>query len=382
MTGFDDVFGRSPEAVWQAPGRVNIIGEHTDYNEGFVLPIAVPLCIRASVAHRPDNVLRLASAQMPGPPVHTDLSALRPGALRDWPAYPAGVVWALRERTLPVAGVDLHITGDVPAGAGMSSSAAVACAVAAALNDLWDLGLSRTELVAVAQQAESDFVGMPCGSLDQSASLLAEEGHALFLDTRTLAARHIPFDLPAHGLSLLVADTKAPHRLVDGAYARRRASCEQAARTLGVRALRDLTVADLGTALGQLDAVTARRTRHVVTENARVLDAAALLETGTDPRRLGPLLTASHWSLRDDYEVTVPELDTAVDAALAAGAHGARMFGAGFGGSVLALVDAADRNRTATAIVAAATAAGHPRPTTFEVAAAPGARRMSIHPVR
>jgi galactokinase len=247
-----------------------------------------------------------------------------------WAAYPAGVLWALREAGHAVGGARLVFDSDLPDGAGLSSSAALECATALALTGLAGIELPRAELARIAQQAENAFVGMPCGILDQSASLLSAEGHLLFMDTRTLATRLIPFT-PA-GLALMLIDTRATHSLVDGEYAARRASCEDAARALGVPALRDA-----GDLSALTDPLLRRRARHVVSENARVEQTVALAEEGRTAE-IGPLLTASHLSLRDDFEVSCPELDVAVEAALAAGALGARMTGGGFGGSVIALI--------------------------------------------
>ncbi|RKT68682.1 galactokinase [Saccharothrix variisporea] len=319
--------------VWVAPGRINLIGEHTDYNDGFVLPIALPHAVRITAARRDDGVLRVRSRQALGV-TEVPVADLAPGVVTGWAAYVAGVVWVLREAGYDVGGFDLLVDGNVPLGAGLSSSAALECATALAVAELSGLDVDRFALARLAQRAENDFVGMPCGIMDQSASLLAREGHALLLDTRTLDTAHIPFDLTSHGLRLLVVDTRAPHRLVDGEYAARRAACHKAAEVLGVPALRDVDEVPEG-----LPEDLLRRVRHVVTENRRVLEVAELLRAG-QLRAIGPLLTASHLSLRDDYEVTVPELDVAVEALLDAGALGARMTGGGFGGCVIALVDA------------------------------------------
>ncbi len=232
-------------------------------------------------------------------------------------------VGTARRRGTRCRAADLRIDSDVPIGAGLSSSAALECAVAVALDELGGLGLGRTELALLAQRAENDYVGVPCGVMDQMAAMHGRAGHLVYLDCRTLAVELVPFDLAAAGLALLVVDTKAPHRLVDGEYADRRRTCEQAADALGVRALRDVPLDGLDAALAALpDQTTRRRVRHVVTENARVLDTVALLRDGK-LADIGPLLTASHASMRDDYQITVPEIDVAVEAALAAGALGA-----------------------------------------------------------
>jgi galactokinase len=264
----------------------------------------------------------------------------------------------------------------VPAGAGLSSSAALECAVALAVDEVFGLGIERGALARLAQRAENDFVGVPSGIMDQSASLLCHEGHALFLDTRTLQVEHVPLDLPAAGLALLVVDTRAPHRLADGEYAARRHDCEQGAATLGVPYLRDVDVDALPAALRRLeDDTIRRRVRHVVTENARVLDTVDLLRSGR-VKDTSSLLTASHASLRDDFEVTVPELDTAVDAALQAGALGARMTGGGFGGCVIAVVPVHATDRVTDAVRRAFDEHGFTAPEAFVTTASPGAHRL------
>jgi galactokinase len=379
-TEFAETFGGKPEGRWWAPGRVNLIGEHTDYNDGFVLPLALEFGVAAAarVAERP--VLRVRSAQQEET-VELALAAIVPGAVDGWSAYVGGVAWALREAGCDVPGLDVVVDGDVPVGAGLSSSAALECAVAVAWNDLGGLGLSRDALAAAARRAENDVVGAPTGGMDQMASLHGKAGHLVFLDTRSLVVEPVPFDPPSAGLALLVIDSRAPHALVDGEYAERRGSCEQAVAILGVRALRDVTVDDLDDALARLgDGVEGdllrKRVRHVVTENARVLAVVAALRAGDDPRTIGPTLTASHASMRDDFEITVPEVDTAVQAALAAGAYGARMTGGGFGGCVLALVEAEAVEAVVRAVEAAYDAAGFQPPSAFVAAAADGARRL------
>ncbi|WP_019812182.1 galactokinase, partial [Saccharomonospora halophila] len=345
---FTETFGRAPDGVFSAPGRVNVIGEHTDYNDGFVLPMALPHAVTVAAGRRVGPRVRVLSRQQPGAPESLDLGA-EPGAVTGWPAYVAGVVWSLRTHGFDLGGVDLVVDGDVPAGAGLSSSAALECAVASALADLFGIAAGPAELARLAQRAENDFVGMPCGVMDQMASMTCTAGHLLFLDTRSLGTEQVAFAPAAHGRTLLVVDTRAPHRLVDGEYADRRRACEKAASALGVRALRDFTTDTLPDVLSRLDGESQRRrVRHVVTENERVSRVVARLRAG-ELDAVGPLLTESHTSLRDDYEVTVPELDTAVDTALEAGALGARMTGGGFGGCVIALVptDRADAVREA-----------------------------------
>ena len=381
---FEKLTGRSPEVVAVAPGRVNVIGEHTDYNDGFVLPIALPLVVRIAAGARADGRLRLHTWQSPDPvrdpavpgaadPVEVDLAGLEPGAVTGWAAYVAGVAWALAQSGHEVRGADLVVDGDVPTGAGLSSSAALECATGGALAALSGVTIDPTELALIAKRAENDFVGVPSGVMDQLASMLGVEGHALFIDTRSLAVRPVPFDLAARGLALLVTDTRAAHSLTDGAYAERRGSCEQAATALGVRALRDIDVARLADPdVAALDPVVRRRVHHVVTENARVLEVVSLL-SGGDLAAAGPLLTASHASLRDDYEVSSDELDLAVDTALEHGALGARMTGGGFGGSTIALVSAARADGVATEIAAAFARRGWPEPRSFRAVASVGA---------
>lgn len=372
-TAFRTEFGHAPEGVWTAPGRINLIGEHTDYNDGYVLPLALPLALTAAASRRTDGRVRFRSLQT-GEGFEGAVADLAPGAVPGWAAYPAGALWALLDEGYPVDGLDLLVDSTVPRGAGLSSSAALSCATVLAAAALHGSAPGPAEVARLAQRAENDFVGMPCGIMDQSASMLSAEGHALFLDTRTSRTEQVPFDPPSHGLSLLVVDTRAPHRLVEGAYAERRRSCEDAARTLGVAALRDVT--DLPRALAALpDELSRRRVRHVVTENARVLDAVALLRSG-DVAAVGPLLTASHASLRDDYEVTVPEVDAAVDAALAAGALGARITGGGFGGCVIALVAADAAGTCEEAVRAAYRDKGFSAPEVFEAVPSAGARRV------
>src|SRR5437588_2464617 len=320
---FAERAGRPPEGVWRAPGRVNLIGEHTDYNDGFVLPVAIDRSVVVAAARRHDEGLRCWSTRdgdgdHPAPA--RGPAEIGPGRSTGWAAYAEGVAWALRARGVDVPGADIVVHGDLPVGAGLSSSAALEAAVGLALTDLTGRSaggppLDRSALARVGQRAENEVVGMPCGIMDQMAVLLGRAGHALFLDTRTQAAELVPFDPAALGLTLLVVDTGVKHVLAGSPYAERRRACERAAAALGVRALRDATLADLEAARAdaRLDDVTFRRARHVVTENARVLDVVAALRTG-DLGPLGPALAGSHRSLRDDYEVSCAELDLAVEA--------------------------------------------------------------------
>ena len=340
---FRERFGGEPDGVWLAPGRANLMGEHTDYNDGFVLPIALGQGVTAAAAERPGRRLTLCSRQEPEDTVEVDLDGLAPGRVTGWAAYPAGVAWALEAAGHRLPGACIAIDSDVPAGAGLSSSAALECATALALTSLAGLDVPRAELVTIARRAENEFAGVPTGIMDQSASLLCRAGHALLLDCRSLETWQVPFDPATAGASLLVINTRARHELADGEYGRRRAECEEAARRLGIPSLRDLT--DMADAGRLADSVLRRRVRHVVTDNRRVLEVVTLLRAASDPsadtyREIGRLLTQAHVSLRDDFEVSWPEADAAVEAAVAAGAAGARMIGGGFGGSVLALVPA------------------------------------------
>ena len=371
---FVRTFDRHPAGVWSAPGRVNVIGEHTDYNDGFVLPFAIDARTTVAAATRDDGLVRLRSAQQPSGDVAVDLDDLAPGRPEGWASYAAGVVWAFREAGHEVPGLDLLVDGRVPLGAGLSSSAALECAVALAVDGLLDLGLGTDRLAALAQRAENDFVGAPTGVMDQLASLHGRDGHALLLDTRALTIEQIPFDAASDGLTLVVIDTRVHHSLGDGSYGDRRTACEQAAEALGVPALRDVPVQGLTDRLAPLAGELRRRARHVVTEDARVLAAVDALRSGAWPE-LGRLMTASHLSLRDDYEVSCAELDTAVEAALSAGALGARMTGGGFGGSAIALVPNGQVAALTRAAAGDFAARGWDRPTVFAVRPSPGARR-------
>ncbi|GES32266.1 galactokinase [Streptomyces angustmyceticus] len=374
---FAAVYGAAPSGTWAAPGRVNLIGEHTDYNDGFVMPLALPHTTLAAASARTDGVLRLHSGGADGGIVELCLDALRPAPQAGWAAYPAGVVWAMREAGLPVGGADLHFDSTVPTGAGLSSSAALEIATALALNDLYALGQEPQHLARLAQRAENAFVGVPCGIMDQTAAACCTQGHALFLDTRDLGRRQIPFDLAGEGLRLLVVDTRVKHELGDGAYAERRAGCERGARALGVRALRDVPYAQLPAALARLadEPAVQALVRHIVTENRRVEEVVAHLDAGRT-RAIGPLLTAGHASLRDDFKISCRELDLAVDTANAAGALGARMTGGGFGGSAIVLVEEAAAPAVGAAVTAAFAAAGHAAPRIFEAVPGPGAHRV------
>jgi galactokinase len=370
-------FGQSADGVWLAPGRANLMGEHTDYNEGFVLPFALGQGIVAAAARRADRRLVLCSAQEPDSAADIPLDGLAPGRAAGWAAYPAGVAWALAAAGYPVPGANLAFDSDVPAGAGLSSSAALECVTALVLTELTGLTLDRRELAAIARRAENDFAGVPSGIMDQSASLLSQRGHALLLDCRSLQTSQVPFEPGAQDSCLLLINTRAGHELTGGEYGRRRAECEQAARLLGVPSLRYLTdVADVGRLA---DPVLRRRARHVVTDDRRVLEVVALLSREADPYPgIGRLLIQAHESLRDDFEVSWPEADVAVDAALAAGALGARMIGGGFGGSVLALARSEAAGPVRAAVAEAFARRSWAAPEFLAAAPSASARRLGL----
>ncbi|WP_138443277.1 galactokinase [Sinomonas susongensis] len=374
---FRDAFGGEADGVWTAPGRVNLIGEHTDYNEGFVLPFAIDLAARVALRVRDDGAMRLVStAEAESGTSQLSVQGLRPEHASGWSVYPAGVVWAFKERGIDVPGFDLVLDSDVPLGAGLSSSHAIECAVATALNDLTAARLDAQQLVLATQRAENAFVGAPTGIMDQSASLRGRSGHAVFLDCRDQSAELVPFDAASAGLVTLVIDTRVAHSHADGGYASRREACELGAEVLGVKALRDVSVEELDEARGLMDEMTFRRVRHVVTEDQRVLDTvAALRESG--PGAIASFLDASHASMRDDFEISCDELDTAVEASRAAGAIGARMTGGGFGGSAVALVPLAEEDRVRSAVLAAFAERGFRSPRLFTVTPADGARRLA-----
>ncbi len=342
---FEQVAGRAPAGVWASPGRVNLIGEHTDYNGGLCLPIALPQSTFVAAASGGSQVVA-RSAQRPDEPIDIALDDVGPGRPRGWGGYVAGAVAMLRaaadER---VGGLTALVDSDVPVGAGLSSSAALSCSTVLACDDLAGLGWAaddagRARLVEVCVRAENDVALAPTGGMDQAASLHCQAGHALLLDCADGGFRQVPFDVQAAGLALLVVDTRAEHEHSGGEYAQRRAGCEAAARALGVPQLRGIAPDGLAEALDRLDADLRPLVRHVVTEIGRVRDVVHLLTDG-DLAAVGPVLDASHASLRDDYQVSAAELDLAVDTARQAGALGARMTGGGFGGSAIALVPAA-----------------------------------------
>ncbi|MFT4010634.1 MAG: galactokinase [Nocardioidaceae bacterium] len=358
---------------WRAPGRVNLIGEHTDYNQGLALPFAIEQGSTATVGLRESGF----HATTTHDDQRIELASI--GGLPDlevplWVKYVLGPAWVLHRRGIDVPALRVGIDSSVPVGAGLSSSAAVICSVTTALLDLLELRLDADELLAVTRAVENDVVGAPTGGLDQLTSLRGQAGHALLCDFADLSSRPVPFDPGVHGLALLVVDTQAPHAHATGEYGRRRAGCEAAARALGLASLRE--VGDLDAALASLREDEQRRyVRHVVTENDRVRRVAALLESG-DVGAIGPLLTASHDSLRDDYRVTVPPLDIAVATLLEHDALGARMTGGGFGGCVIGLLPVAAVAGALAAVRDAFADHGFDPPSAFVTRPSGGARRI------
>jgi len=359
----------APDVIASAPGRVNLIGEHIDYSQGFVLPFAISYRTTAQIRRRDDQIIRIRSKQKTRDEITTSISDLTPRSQGGWERYVLGVMWALGISE----GVDIEIDGDVPLGAGLSSSAALECAVAVGLNDLFSLGLDTKQLALLAQKAENEYVGVPCGIMDQSVSMMAEAGSALLLDCRDLSTTLVPFDLGASGLELLIIDTQAHHALVDGEYANRRQACESASAKLHISSLRDVDISTLVTSKKLLSNEEFKCAHHAVSEMARTLEAVAVLKR-KDFVTLGALITQSHISLRDDYEVSCPELNCAVDTALAHGALGARMIGGGFGGSAIALAEQGQIKAIKSAITEAFQSAQYAEPRFFTSLPAEGAK--------
>jgi galactokinase len=342
---FHELFGHKAEVLAEAPGRVNLIGEHIDYSEGFVLPFAIADRTFAAISRNNDGLVRIASQQRKNRIFTIDVNDVKPGSSGDWEKYVLGVIWSMGI----TSGVDILVDGHVPSGAGLSSSAALECSVAVGLNTLFNLGKSLEDMARATQKAENDYVGMPCGIMDQSVSLMGREGAALLLDCRDLTTESVPFDVASAGLELLIIDTQAHHALVDGGYAERRASCESVAAKFDIPSMRHLTMDLLESRKHEVTDTEFIRARHAVTEIQRVKDAVIALRA-SDFHTLGHLINESHNSLRDDYTVSCPELDEAVNASRAAGALGARMVGGGFGGSAIALIKADQIENTKDAI--------------------------------
>jgi galactokinase len=341
-------------ATWAAPGRVNLIGEHVDYNDGLVLPFALPWTTTTRATRRTGGVA-VSSRSVGRTGFDVDVA---PGEVTGWAGYVAGVVWALRQRGLDVPGLELVISTDVPLGAGLSSSAALTCSVACAISDECGFGLTRREVAAVARAAENDYIGVPTGVMDQFAALLCRPGSVLLLDCRSLQTRHIELGLARAGLRLLLIDSGVRHRLVASEYTNRRRDCEAAVTDLGIASLRDASADQVATLPSER---LRRRARHVTTEIQRVAAVVACLEAGR-VATIGGLLTDSHESLRDDFEVSCPECDVIVDTAVSAGAIGARMVGGGFGGCVLAVCRTSDEAGVRHAVEVAYAARGWATP--------------------
>jgi len=374
--GFENCFSGDPTGVWMAPGRVNLIGEHTDYNEGFVFPFALDRQTFAAVRLRNDSLAKVASSF--SKELHeVDIHQISKNQSHDWAAYPFGVAWALQKMSdIRGRGFECFIASNVPVGAGLSSSAAIECSIGIALNDLWSAGLSKPQLARVGQLAENEIVGAPTGIMDQSASLLGQVDCGVFLDCRTLETEAVELGFNKAGLVLLIIDTKVAHRLVDGGYAARRQACEVGAAKMNVSSLRDLGTRDLERAQQILDEVTFRRVRHVVTENERVLETVRTLKS-KGARAIGNLMVESHWSMRDDFEISIEELDSAVEVALTNGAIGARMTGGGFGGAAIALTPIEKVGHVREEILKAFEKSSYLTPDIFTVSAGAGARRVS-----
>jgi galactokinase len=371
-----DTWGVEADGVWTAPGRVNLIGEHVDYNGGRCLPMALTRVTAAAVRRRDDDRVRLSSTDPEASPFEATLADLGPGSVTGWAAYAAGTLWSLQQAGIDVPGLDLAVSSDVPLGAGLSSSASLEAAVALAAAELagrTDDEQLRHLLIQAAIRAENEVVGAGTGGMDQTVALLAEEGSALLIHTRDFRTEPVQLGLAEAGLELMVIDTRVKHTLADGQYAKRRADCDEAARQLGLEWLSDATSADVERLA---DPRLQARARHVVSENQRVDTVVELVRAGR-VAEIGPLLDASHVSLRDDYEVSAVELDVVVEAARAAGALGARMVGGGFGGSAIALIRSTDAAAVDEAVVAACQERGLTEPGTLTVTSGPAARRLS-----
>jgi galactokinase len=376
VLGFKSLYNYEPKGVWAAPGRVNLIGEHTDYNEGFVFPFAINRHTVAAISLRDDNLVRVASSFSTA--THeTDVLTIQKSDEHEWASYPFGVAWAIQQlSTVTPKGFDCFINSDVPVGAGLSSSAAIECAIGVALNQLWDAGLSKSELARAGQLAENVIVGAPTGIMDQSASLLGKKDHGVFLDCQSLESEIVELGFAQAGLELLIIDTQVAHRHADGGYASRRAACELGAKIMGVPSLRYLSSEDLTKSKDLLDDVTFRRVRHVVTENERVLETIKLLKA-TGPLAIGNLMHESHVSMRDDFEISIEELDLIVSTSMDCGAIGSRMTGGGFGGAAIALAKTEDIPQIIRSIAEAFEKSGYIEPNFFTVTAADGASQLS-----
>lgn len=374
---FEARFGLACDGIWSAPGRVNLIGEHTDYNGGLALPFGIDRRTHVAVRLRDDDRIRVATDFIdPGIAAGVIESTLETAhEATGWSRYLLGAAPVLR-RELGTAGrgFDAFVSSTVPVGVGVSSSAALESATIVALDELWGLGIERSEMVRLGQLVENEVVGAPTGTLDQSAVLLAERDHAVLLDFRASTAQQVPLGFEAADLEILVIDSLARHDHATGGYGERRRECEEAARIAGVSTLREIAVDEIEEWADRMPAHVHRRMRHVVTDTDRARRVAELVRAGR-PREIGPILTEGHVSQRDDFENSVPAVDAAVEAAIAAGALGARLTGGGFGGAAIALVEVAETARIAAQVADAVEGAGHARPEVFTVRASAGARR-------
>lgn len=369
---FAKTYGYEPFGVWSAPGRANLIGEHTDYNAGLVLPFAIDRRTYAAIGLRHDGIVRVSSEGFSNI-VEADFSTET--SFSDWSAYPLGVVKVLSEKTgHAVEGFDIHLVSDVPTGAGLSSSAAIECAVAVALNDIWGTQLSKADIALVGQRAENTVVGAPTGYMDQFASMFGEPDSAIYLDCQTQEVHIVPLGLGT--LNVLVMDTQEKHSHATGGYAARRQACDSAVEIMGVQTLRDIDESMLTQAKLLLSDETYRRVKHVVTENVRVSEAVKAFESG-DFTRVGELFAQSHVSMRDDFEISTPALDLAVDSALSGGAVASRMTGGGFGGAAIALVEEQLVPQVMNAVEESFRAQGLTAPHQFTVVPSQGARKDS-----
>lgn len=336
-TAFTETLGYEPAHIIQAPGRVNLIGEHTDYNDGFVLPCAINYQVIVAASKRDDTIVRVVSADYDNAVDEFDLTkeiAFQPD--RMWANYIRGVVKCLKERGFKFKGADISVSGNVPQGAGLSSSAALEVVIGQTFKELYDLSISQAEIALNGQQAENQFVGCNCGIMDQLISAEGQESHALLIDCRSLETKSVA--MPTN-MSVVIINSNKKRGLVDSEYNVRRAQCEEAAQIFGVKALRDITIEQFEQGCDQLSEVVAKRARHVVTENERTLAAEKALESG-DMELMGRLMAESHQSMRDDFEITVKEIDTLVEIVkqVIGEQGGVRMTGGGFGGCVVALV--------------------------------------------
>lgn len=370
---FRHLFDSNAQLVWQAPGRVNLIGEHTDYNNGFVLPMAIEKNTQVAIAKNNLDVHRIYSANTDELITHS--TTIETESIQGWSKYPLGVIKLLE---ISNQGFDIAITSDVPIGAGLSSSAALECSVAASINELLELGHTNLQLAKICQRAENEVVGAPTGNMDQIASLFGEKDSAVFIDCQTEDIQPINLGFEDAGLELVVMDTKSSHDLSDGDYGNRRTECYSAASTLGISSLRQLSAADLSGIDELLTSTEHKRVRHIVTENQRVLEAVQAIKDG-DFKKFGSLMNESHLSMRDDFEISTDKLNLAVEAAITSGALGSRMTGGGFGGSAIALIESEFLEALRFGVILAFESRGFEPPDIFTVKPSPGAKRLEVN---